>query len=97
MNLEEIKEIERVLDLVPPNPWHFSCGDDFDHWELWSSHESKGCHMVQDDAGVIPDEGFIEYILKSREIIEKLLKEVKKYEMRRIMDEKEHVERGGKW
>lgn len=97
MDLKEIEEIERILNLVPPAPWHFSSGDVFDHWELWSSDSLHGIHMVQDDSGVPPDEGFIEYVLQSRKIIEKLLKEVKANEMRRIIDEKEHVEKGGKW
>ena len=78
MKIEEIQEIEKILNLVPPGPWHFSNGDIFDHWELWSSHELKGYHMVQDDSGVPPDQAFIEYVLKSREIIETLLNEVRK-------------------
>lgn len=68
-------EIRRILSLVPPLPWHVSKGDDFDHWELWSSHPEKGFHMVQGDSGVEPSEGFLEYLVKSREIIEYLLDE----------------------
>jgi|SRR5580700_5762944 hypothetical protein len=75
---EEIKEIERILNLVPPSPWEFSSGNCFDHWELWSDDEFHGYHMVHDDSGVPPDEGFIEYVIKSREIIERLLNEAKK-------------------
>jgi len=45
---------------------------------LWSSDKIKGYAMVQDDSGVEPDKDFIEYVLKSREIIEKLLKIIKK-------------------
>jgi hypothetical protein len=69
----DIEEIQRLLNLVPPLPWHFSKGDDFDHWELWSSHPTKGCHMVQNDSGIEPDDGFLEYVSKSRETIEYLL------------------------
>jgi hypothetical protein len=78
MNFEEINEIERILNLVPPLPWHVSCGDDFDHWELWSSDPKKGCHMIQDDSGVEPSKEFLEYLVKSREIIEKLLQQLRK-------------------
>lgn len=74
---EEIKQIECLLESVPPSPWHFSPGDDFDHWELWSSHPTKGYCMIQDDGGVPPDSSFIDYILRSRQIIERLLEEVK--------------------
>lgn len=73
----DIEEIRRILDLVPPLPWHVSPGDDFNHWELWSSHEKKGYHMVQDDSGVKPDDRFLEYLVKSREAIEYLLGELK--------------------
>ncbi len=75
---EDIKQIEELLEKVPPSPWHFSNGSVFDHWELWSDDPLHGYHMVQDDSGVPPDDGFIEYILRSREIIEMLLKEVKR-------------------
>lgn len=75
---EEIREIERVLNLVPPCPWVYHEEDDLDHWMLWSDDPLHGYVMVDEDAGVPPDPGFIEYILKSREIIEKLLKELKK-------------------
>lgn len=77
MDEEEINEIKRVLSLVPPLPWHINSGDDFDHWELWSSDPKEGCWMVQDDSGVEPDKGFLEYLVKSREIIERLLKAIK--------------------
>lgn len=77
MDKNEIQEIERILNLVPPLPWYINPGDDFDHWELYSSHPTKGCWMVHDDSGVEPDKGFLEYVVKSREIIERLLKEVK--------------------
>ncbi len=79
MNTDKIKEIERILNLVPPAPWCFSAGSEFDHWELWSDDMFYGYHMVQDDSGVPPDAGFIEYVLESRNIIEDLLKEVKKF------------------
>jgi len=69
----DVKEVRRILRLVPPLPWHVSSGNDFDHWELWSSHEKKGRHMIQDDSEVEPDPGFLEYIVKSREAIEYLL------------------------
>jgi len=77
MTPEEFNEIVRVLNLVPPLPWHFSDGDDLDHWELWSSDKHRGFHMVQDDSDVPPDPGFIEYVLNSRRIIESLLREFK--------------------
>jgi hypothetical protein len=80
MDQDKIKEIERILSLVPPSTWHYREGDDFDHWELWSDDYLYGYHMVQDDSGVPPDAGFIEYVLASRSIIEDLLKEVKKNE-----------------
>lgn len=70
------EEVHRILSLVPPLPWHISNGDDFDHWQLWSSHEKEGCHIVQDDSGVEPDPGFLEYLVKSREAIEYLLSEL---------------------
>lgn len=73
----DIQEIQRILNLVPPLPWHVSNGDDFDHWELWSSHPIKGCYMIQDDSEVESDKGFLEYLVKSREIIEYLLCELK--------------------
>jgi hypothetical protein len=77
MNDEEIKEIEDLLKRVPPSPWNYCNGDDFDHWEIWSSDPLEGYNMVQGDDGVPPDENFIEFVLKSRGIIEKLLSEVK--------------------
>lgn len=77
MKIEDLNGIDQILNLVPKSPWHFSPGDDFDHWELWSSDKGTGCHMVQDDEGVPPDPGFIQYVLKSREIIEALLNEVR--------------------
>lgn len=75
MTPEDFEEINRILNLVPCTPWSYSEGDDFDHWELWSCKECV--HMVFDDSGVPPDKGFIEYVLKSREIIEMLLNEIK--------------------
>ena len=78
MTDDEIKYIQDLLDLVPKSPWYFSPGDDFDHWEIWSSDKETGCSMVQDDSDVPPDDAFIEFVLRSREIIERLLKEVKK-------------------
>lgn len=78
MTDEEIKEFERVLHLVPPGPWHFHGGDDLDHWMLYSSHEKEGYHMVQEDSGVPPCPRFIEYVLKSRNVNERLLEEVKR-------------------
>lgn len=79
MDEKKIQEIEKILTWVPPSPWCFSPGNDFDHWELWSDDMLHGYHMVHDDSGVPPDAGFIQYVLKSRSIIEDLLKEVKKY------------------
>ena len=76
MDKKRIGEIKELLNSVPKGPWHFNEGSDFDHWELWSSHEKDGCHMVQDDSGVPPDPDFINYVLKSRGIIEELLKEI---------------------
>lgn len=77
MTDQNLQGIYSILSQVPPLPWHFSEGDDFDHWELYSSHPTKGYWMVQDDSGVPPDPGFITYVLCSRKIIEDLLKEVK--------------------
>jgi hypothetical protein len=73
----EIKSIEALLDRIPKAPWSFCSGDDFDHWELYSTCPKTGCSMVQDDADVPPDPAFIEYVIRSRDIIERLLEEVK--------------------
>lgn len=78
MNNDEIEEIQRVLDLVPLSPWGFHEGDDFDHWMIWSDDPLTCRFLVDGDDGVPPDKRFIEYVLKSRAIIEKLLLEVKK-------------------
>ncbi len=76
----DIQEIKRILSLIPPLPWHYSKGDDFDHWELWSSHPIKGYHMIQDDSGVEPSEDFLKYLVTSREIIEYLMDQMGKEE-----------------
>lgn len=74
---ERIKEIEIIINSVPPTPWYYCEGDEFDHWEIWSGDKVYGRHLVQDDEGVPPDEDFIKFILQSKDIIKELLEHIK--------------------
>lgn len=78
MDIREYLKIKKLLSSVPKGPWHYRVGDENDHWELWSSDEKTGCVIVSDDSGVEPDEGFLIYLTKSREIIDRLMEEVEK-------------------
>lgn len=76
MNEDRLVFIKNLLKSVPRGPWHYYCGDDFDHWQIWSP--TDGITMVQDDSGVLPDTDFINFVLQARGIIEELLLEVEK-------------------
>lgn len=69
LTLEKIAEMEKLLKDLPDAPWNFIHGND--HWELYGSCYT---YMVQDDSGVPPDPQFIEYVLKSREMMPVLLR-----------------------
>ena len=71
---ERLKQIEARLNNLPPVPWHFCHGDDFDHWMLWGE---DGTAMVQDDSGVPPDDYFIEFVLNAPEDIKYLIKKLR--------------------
>ncbi|NJL54194.1 hypothetical protein HC928_02760 [bacterium] len=67
---ERINEIKGRIEKLPPTPWHYSDGDDFDHWQVWGD---DCVHLVQDDSGVLPDQDFIDFILHAKDDINYLL------------------------